>query len=85
MGYDLIIRGGSVVDGTGLKAFTADVAIEGGRIARIGRIDADADRIFDADGLVVSAGLHRHPYPLRRAARLGSDRDTRLAGTGSPP
>ncbi|MEE2665028.1 MAG: amidohydrolase family protein [Myxococcota bacterium] len=63
MGYDLIIRGGRVVDGTGLKAYSADVAVQDGRIARIGRVDADAERVFDAKGLVVAPGfidIHTH-------------------------
>jgi len=63
MGYDLIIRGGRVVDGTGLRAYSADVAVQGDRIARIGRVDADAERVFDAKGLVVAPGfidIHTH-------------------------
>jgi N-acyl-D-amino-acid deacylase len=62
--FDLAIRGGSVVDGTGTPRFTADVGILGGRIAEIGRIDAArAHRVLDADGLVVAPGavdLHTH-------------------------
>jgi N-acyl-D-aspartate/D-glutamate deacylase len=63
MTYDLVIRGGSVVDGTGLPAYTADVAILGGRIAAIGRIEGEARRTVDADGLVVAPGfidVHTH-------------------------
>ena len=63
MSYDLIIRGGRVVDGTGLKAYAADLAIENGRIAKIGRIDQGAERVYDATGLVVSPGfidIHTH-------------------------
>ena len=62
--FDSVIRGGSVVDGTGVPRFTADVGIRQGRIAEIGRIDAArADRVLDADGLVVAPGcidLHTH-------------------------
>jgi N-acyl-D-aspartate/D-glutamate deacylase len=61
---EILIRGGTVVDGTGLPKFTADVGIRGGLIAEIGRIDAArADRVLDADGLVVAPGcvdLHTH-------------------------
>ena len=63
MRFDLIIRNGRVVDGTGLKAYAADVAIADGRIARIGRINESAAREYDATGLVVSPGfidIHTH-------------------------
>src|SRR5262245_61864296 len=45
---DLIIRGGTVVDGTGAKAFTADVAVTGGTITEVGKVTARADREIDA-------------------------------------
>lgn len=63
MAYDLLIKGGSLVDGTGLPAYTADIAIEGGRIARIGRVEGAATREVDADGLLVTPGfidVHTH-------------------------
>ena len=62
--YDLLIRGGRIVDGTGNPAFTADVGIRGDRIAAIGRLaDARATREIDARTLVVAPGfidLHTH-------------------------
>ena len=63
MGYDLIIRGGTVVDGTGAEPFTADVALDGDRIAEIGRVSDRGRQEIEADGLVVSPGfvdLHTH-------------------------
>ena len=58
------IRGGTVVDGTGAPARTADVAIAGGRVLDVGRVDAPADaEIIDADGLLVTPGfvdIHTH-------------------------
>src|SRR5438094_1606017 len=62
--YDLVIRGGTVVDGTRLPAFKADVAIAQGRIARIsGTIPARGARELDASGCIVAPGavdLHTH-------------------------
>lgn len=61
--FDLVIRGGTVVDGTGAAPVLADVAISGGRIAQIGRVDGAAARTVDADGLVVAPGFidpHTH-------------------------
>ena len=61
--FDLLITGGSVVDGTGAGARTADVAIADGTIAAIGRVDASATKTIDADGLLVTPGfidIHTH-------------------------
>ncbi len=56
--YDLVLRGGRVVDGTGAPYFDADVAIRDGRIAAVGRLEeAAAKRTIDASGLVVCPGF----------------------------
>ena len=63
MSYDLLIKGGTVVDGTGAPKFTADVAIKDGMIADVGKLGSDAKRIIEADGLVVAPGVidvHTH-------------------------
>lgn len=62
--FDTLIRGGTVIDGTGRPAFAADVAISGGRIAAIGDLSAaSAAHVIDAAGRTVTPGfidIHRH-------------------------
>jgi dihydroorotase/N-acyl-D-amino-acid deacylase len=62
--YDLLLRNGRVVDGTGATWFRADVAIEGDAIARIAsRIDAQAARVIDVAGQIIAPGFidtHTH-------------------------
>src|SRR5690348_7141147 len=62
--HDMVILGGTIVDGTGGEPFTGDVAIDGGRITEVGRVDSTgARRTLDADGLLVTPGLvdvHTH-------------------------
>jgi N-acyl-D-amino-acid deacylase len=62
--HDLVVRGGSVVDGTGSPARTADVAVDGGVVTAVGRLeDLAAARTIDADGLLVAPGwvdIHTH-------------------------
>jgi N-acyl-D-amino-acid deacylase len=61
--YDLIIRNGLVVDGSGGEPFTADVAVKDGLIAAIGDVDGEADEEIDATGKLVTPGfvdIHTH-------------------------
>jgi N-acyl-D-aspartate/D-glutamate deacylase len=61
--HDLVIRGGTIVDGTGGAPFTGDIAVEGGVIVDVGRVDTAARRTLDADGLTVTPGfvdIHTH-------------------------
>src|SRR4051794_9115370 len=63
MAHDLVIRGGTVVDGSGFGAYRADVAIDGDRIAAIGRIAERGRRQIDAQGHAVTPGFidgHTH-------------------------
>ncbi|MFN8019443.1 MAG: amidohydrolase family protein [Acidimicrobiales bacterium] len=64
MAHDLVIKDGTVVDGTGAPAVRADVAIDGDRIAAIGEVDAaGAGQVIDAEGRYVTPGfvdLHSH-------------------------
>ena len=62
--FDLLIRGGRVVDGTGNPSFLADVALKDGRVAAMGRLAGKtAKRVIEAKGLIVSPGfidIHNH-------------------------
>src|SRR2546422_10225342 len=73
--YDLVIRGGTLVDGTGIARYRADLAVKDGRVAMIsGRVRPGAAKELDASGCIVGPGaidLHTHydahlnwdPYP----------------------
>jgi N-acyl-D-amino-acid deacylase len=63
MALDIVIRGGTVVDGSGKARFSGDIGIKDGRIAEIGKVTTPAARTIDADGLIVSPGFidgHTH-------------------------
>src|SRR5215468_3401891 len=63
MAFDLVIRGGSVIDGTGAPPRTADVAVRRGVITEVGAVDGHTHRVIDADGALVTPGfvdVHTH-------------------------
>jgi len=60
MAYDLVIRGGRVVDGSGLPSYVADVAVKDGKVAEIGKVKDAAAKTVDAGGLAVSPGFIDH-------------------------
>jgi predicted amidohydrolase len=68
MSYDLVIKNGALIDGSGLPRYRADVGVRHGRVAAIGRIRERADEVIDADGLVVSC---RRSPTICRPARGG--------------
>jgi len=61
--FDLLVRGGTLVDGTGAAARTGDVGVRDGRIAALGEVRGTARRTVEADGMVVAPGfidIHTH-------------------------
>ena len=70
MTLDLVIRNGTIVDGSGMGRYRADVGVADGRIVEIGRIRAPAQRTINADGLIVAPG------------ELGSAGDVQLLAWG---
>ncbi len=61
--HDLIIKGGTLVDGTGTGARPADIAVDSGRITEVGTVQGGATRVIEADGLLVTPGwvdVHTH-------------------------
>ncbi len=60
MAFDLVIRNGTLVDGTGSAARRADVAVQDGVIAELGQVSGAADRVIDASDLVVAPGFVDH-------------------------
>jgi len=60
MDYDLLVRGGRVVDGSGLPSYVADVGVKDGKVVEVGRLKGSGARTIDAAGLAVSPGFIDH-------------------------
>ena len=63
MTFDLLIKGGTIVDGLGGDPYTGDIAVSDGEIAAVGTVSGEAAREIDATGLLVTPGfvdLHTH-------------------------
>ena len=63
MEYDLLIKNGTIVDGTGSDAYSGDISIKDGVITEIGEVSGEAAEIIDAEGMTVSPGfvdIHTH-------------------------
>ncbi len=89
--YDLLVKGGRVVDGSGAPWFSADVGVRNGRIAAVGRLEgAKARRTIDATGLVVAPGfidlLGQSEYNVlvdgRAASKITQGITTEVTGEG---
>ena len=68
--FDLLIRGGTVIDGTGAPARRADVVVDEGRVVSVGASDEAARRVIEADGLLVACLLYTSCASSRRGSLL---------------
>lgn len=82
--YDLVIRGGTVVDGTGGPSMVADVAVEGDRIVAVGTDLGAGRKEIDARGKIVTPASSMFT-PIMTVRRRGTRKWRRRAGTASPP
>ena len=87
--YDVVIRGGKIVDGTGNPWFYGDVAVRGDRIVAIGRVPEGSGRSeIDARGLVVAPGfidMHSHSdYVLLEGMRSRAEQVAEAIGPWTP-
>ena len=62
MRLDLIVRNGTVIDGTGAPRYRADIAIAQGRIVEVGKVNKDANRVIDGSGLIVAGFIDPHTH-----------------------
>ena len=75
-GLDLVIRGGTVIDGTGAEGYLADVGLAGGKIAEIGKIAPNGAAVIDAEGHIVTPGFidgHTHMDAQMHWDHLGAN------------
>ena len=81
MSYDLLIKNGTVVDGTGSKPRRADVAIAAGKVAEIGKVVEGAKKIIEASDLIV-APVSSIRTPITTPRSVGTLISPRLHGMG---
>ena len=70
--FDLIVRGGTIVDGTGCEPFVGDVAIADGRVAAVGEVEGEAREEIDATGRIGRTGHGGHGWGWSGRSHLGS-------------
>ena len=81
--HDIVIRGGTIIDGNGRAPFTGDVAIAGSRLVGVGGKQGPGRREIDADGLLVAPGwVDVHTTTTDRPCGIRCSRPR--AGTASP-
>ena len=84
MAFDLVIRSGTVVDGTGGPARTADVAIADGRVVEVGAVDGHRPPRDRRRRRRRRPRVRRHPHPLRRPGHMGRAAPALVGATASP-
>ena len=82
---ELVIKGATVIDGTGAEGRRADIGIDGGRITAVGDTDGPADATIDADGLVACPGFIDPHTHYDAPALPGTPGPPPPTCSGSPP
>ena len=86
--FDVLLKGGTIVDGTGASAYPADIGVFGDRIEAMGRFDAaSAEVTVDASGQIVTPGfidLHTHRFILNSWPWIAPKRKHKEAGGQHP-
>ena len=57
MAYDLLVKNGRIADGSGMPSFHGDVAVKNGKIVELGKLGGSANRVIDAEGMVIAPGF----------------------------
>jgi N-acyl-D-aspartate/D-glutamate deacylase len=77
--FDLIVRNGLVVDGTGLPRRRVDVGVRDGKVAWLGHLgDAKATEEIDAEGMIVAPGIVDVPFGQKRSPMVNSPSRTKM-------
>jgi cytosine/adenosine deaminase-related metal-dependent hydrolase len=85
MPYDLLLKNGRIVDGSGLPSIWGDIGVAGGKIVEVGRLDGPARRVIDVHGQTIGSPalcVNRRSFDSGLLAASGSKQPGRVGGAG---